>query len=117
MVDVKRISAWAAILVAPTLVGTIYGMKFDYMPELGWRYGLPLGAVGHGSDRRAPLTGVHSAAGCRNGRAPRQRVCAASRWSCERYRIQRADCSSQVGGSPGNGWRSGDRIPSMITAS
>jgi magnesium transporter len=40
--QVKRISAWAAILFAPTLVGTIYGMNFDYMPELGWRLGYPL---------------------------------------------------------------------------
>jgi hypothetical protein len=39
--EVKRISAWAAILFAPTLVGNIYGMNFDYMPELGWRYGYP----------------------------------------------------------------------------
>ena len=30
--QVKRISAWAAILFAPTLVGTIYGMNFTYMP-------------------------------------------------------------------------------------
>ena len=37
--EVKRISAWAAILFAPTLVGTIYGMNFEHMPELGWRYG------------------------------------------------------------------------------
>jgi magnesium transporter len=40
--DVKRISAWAAILFAPTLVGTIYGMNFKHMPELGWRLGYPL---------------------------------------------------------------------------
>jgi magnesium transporter len=40
--EVKRISAWAAILFAPTLVGTIYGMNFDLMPELGWRYGYPM---------------------------------------------------------------------------
>jgi magnesium transporter len=39
--QVKRISAWAAILFAPTLVGTIYGMNFDHMPELGWRFGYP----------------------------------------------------------------------------
>ena len=32
--EVKRISAWAAILFAPTLVGTIYGMNFQHMPEL-----------------------------------------------------------------------------------
>jgi magnesium transporter len=40
--QVKRISAWAAILFAPTLVGTIYGMTFKHMPELGWRLGYPL---------------------------------------------------------------------------
>ena len=34
--EVKKISAWAAILFAPTLVGTIYGMNFDHMPELHW---------------------------------------------------------------------------------
>ena len=40
--DVKRISSWAAILFAPTLVGTIYGMNFDNMPELRWDHGYPL---------------------------------------------------------------------------
>jgi magnesium transporter len=40
--EVKRISAWAAILFAPTLIGTIYGMNFEHMPELGWRLGYPL---------------------------------------------------------------------------
>ncbi|PFG41312.1 magnesium transporter [Georgenia soli] len=39
--QVKRISSWAAILFAPTLVGTIYGMNFRHMPELGWRFGYP----------------------------------------------------------------------------
>ena len=39
--EVKRISAWAAILFAPTLIGTIYGMNFDHMPELHWAYGYP----------------------------------------------------------------------------
>jgi len=39
--QVKRISAWAAILFAPTLVGTVYGMNFDYMPELHWTLGYP----------------------------------------------------------------------------
>jgi hypothetical protein len=33
--EVKRISAWAAILFAPTLVGNIYGMDFDYMKLTG----------------------------------------------------------------------------------
>jgi len=37
----KKISAWAAILFAPTLVGTVYGMNFDHMPELHWLLGYP----------------------------------------------------------------------------
>lgn len=40
--QVKRISSWAAILFAPTLIGTIYGMNFDHMPELHWTLGYPL---------------------------------------------------------------------------
>ena len=40
--EVKKISAWAAIGFAPTLVGTVYGMNFVHMPELGWYYGYPL---------------------------------------------------------------------------
>ena len=39
--EVKKISSWAAILFAPTLVGTIYGMNFSYMPELKWVFGYP----------------------------------------------------------------------------
>ncbi|SDO13539.1 magnesium transporter [Cryobacterium flavum] len=39
--EVKKISSWAAILFAPTLVGTIYGMNFDNMPELHWPLGYP----------------------------------------------------------------------------
>lgn len=37
--EIKRISSWAAILFAPTLIGTVYGMNFANMPELGWTYG------------------------------------------------------------------------------
>ncbi len=40
--QVKTISAWAAILFAPTLIGTNYGMNFDHMPELHWTFGYPL---------------------------------------------------------------------------
>jgi magnesium transporter len=40
--EVKKISAWAAILFAPTLIGTIYGMNFEHMPELGWAHGYAL---------------------------------------------------------------------------
>jgi magnesium transporter len=38
----KKISAWAAILIVPTLITGIYGMNFDYMPELHWIFGYPL---------------------------------------------------------------------------
>lgn len=38
----KRISSWAAILFAPTLIGSIYGMNFANMPELDWPLGYPL---------------------------------------------------------------------------
>jgi magnesium transporter len=40
--QVKKVSGWAAILFAPTLVGTIYGMNFRYMPELNWVFGYPM---------------------------------------------------------------------------
>ncbi|MFI6662323.1 magnesium and cobalt transport protein CorA [Streptomyces sp. NPDC050523] len=43
--EIKRISSWAAILFAPTLVGTIYGMNFHDMPELSWGFGYPF-AIG-----------------------------------------------------------------------
>ncbi|MEW9265304.1 magnesium/cobalt transporter CorA [Kineococcus endophyticus] len=40
--EVKKISSWAAILFAPSLIGGIYGMNFTHMPELQWTYGYPL---------------------------------------------------------------------------
>jgi magnesium transporter len=39
--DMRRITAWAAILAVPTMVCGIYGMNFDHMPELHWTYGYP----------------------------------------------------------------------------
>jgi Mg2+ and Co2+ transporter CorA len=39
--QIKRISSWAAILFAPTLIGTVYGMNFRHMPELGRAAGYP----------------------------------------------------------------------------
>jgi magnesium transporter len=39
--QVKRISSWAAIIFAPQLVGSIYGMNFTHMPELHWAWGYP----------------------------------------------------------------------------
>jgi magnesium transporter len=37
--DMRRISAWVAIAATPTMIAGIYGMNFDYMPELRWHYG------------------------------------------------------------------------------
>jgi magnesium transporter len=40
--DVRRISAWAAIIAVPTAIAGLYGMNFENMPELGWTLGYPL---------------------------------------------------------------------------
>ncbi len=39
--DQRKISAWAAIGLVPTVIGAIYGMNFEHMPELGWTFGYP----------------------------------------------------------------------------
>ncbi|MEJ2869449.1 magnesium and cobalt transport protein CorA [Actinomycetospora sp. OC33-EN08] len=39
--EVKKISSWAAIIFAPSMIGGIYGMNFEHMPELSWTYGYP----------------------------------------------------------------------------
>ncbi|HLM52237.1 MAG TPA: magnesium and cobalt transport protein CorA [Pseudoxanthomonas sp.] len=45
---VKRLGAWAALLAAPTLIASWYGMNFERMPELQGRFSYPvlIGAVG-----------------------------------------------------------------------
>ncbi len=40
--DMRRISAAVGLVAAPTLVGSIYGMNFDHMPELHWMFGYPM---------------------------------------------------------------------------
>jgi magnesium transporter len=40
--DMRKISAWVAIISVPTAVAGIYGMNFDNMPELHWTFGYPL---------------------------------------------------------------------------
>jgi magnesium transporter len=39
--DVRKISAWVAIASVPTVLGAIYGMNFEHMPELHWTWGYP----------------------------------------------------------------------------
>jgi len=41
-VVMKQLSAWAAIILIPTLIAGIYGMNFRHMPELSWGFGYPL---------------------------------------------------------------------------
>ncbi len=43
--DMRKISAWAAILVYPTIVAGVYGMNFTHMPELRWQLGYPFAIV------------------------------------------------------------------------
>ncbi len=55
--DMRRISAWVAIAALPTMIAGVYGMNFDNMPELRWRYGyfivLAVMALGCGGLYRA----------------------------------------------------------------
>jgi magnesium transporter len=39
--DMRKISAWVAIVAVPTMIAGIYGMNFDHMPELNWVAGYP----------------------------------------------------------------------------
>jgi magnesium transporter len=41
----KRLAAYAALIAVPTLIAGIYGMNFEHMPELGWKFGYA-GALG-----------------------------------------------------------------------
>jgi magnesium transporter len=40
--DMRKITSWAAIIAVPTMVVGVYGMNFEFMPELRWRFGYPL---------------------------------------------------------------------------
>ncbi|MDQ0602669.1 magnesium transporter [Streptomyces canus] len=40
--DMRKITAWAAIVAVPTMVCGVYGMNFEHMPELRWAFGYPL---------------------------------------------------------------------------
>jgi magnesium transporter len=38
----RKFAGWAAILAVPTAIAGIFGMNFQHMPELQWRFGYPL---------------------------------------------------------------------------
>ncbi|QGV78719.1 magnesium and cobalt transport protein CorA [Streptomyces ficellus] len=44
--DMRKITSWAAIVAVPTAVCGVYGMNFDHMPELHWKYGYPMVLTG-----------------------------------------------------------------------
>ena len=37
--DMRKITSYAALITVPTMIAGIYGMNFEHMPELKWRYG------------------------------------------------------------------------------
>lgn len=47
--DMRRISAWVAIVAVPTMIAGVYGMNFAHMPELQWQFGYPLSLLVMGS--------------------------------------------------------------------
>ncbi len=77
----RRVSAWAAIVAIPTMVAGIYGMNFDHMLELDWRYGYPCAlavmALGAGllypGSRRNGCCDSQGQQGASHGRPPRWR--------------------------------------------
>lgn len=44
----RKLAAWAAILATPTAIAGIYGMNFEYMPELKSTFGYPVALIGMG---------------------------------------------------------------------
>ncbi|CQD19318.1 magnesium and cobalt transporter [Mycobacterium lentiflavum] len=40
--DMRKISAWAGIVAVPTMIAGIYGMNFEFMPELKWHWSYPV---------------------------------------------------------------------------
>ena len=67
--DMRRISAWVAIAAVPTMIAGIYGMNFDFMPELTasvrvgggeFRYGYFVVLARHGRGVRRALPRVQA---------------------------------------------------------
>ena len=61
--DMRKISAWVAIIAVPTAVAGIYGMNFEHMPELGWRFGYPavlLLIAGRSASSSTPASGARA---------------------------------------------------------
>ena len=58
----KTLSIAAVVFLPPTLIGSIYGMNFEGMPELHWRHGYPYALALMGAFRRlSPAVLSHQA--------------------------------------------------------
>jgi magnesium transporter len=55
----KKLTAWAAIVLVPTLIAGIYGMNFDHMPELHWVMGYPMALALMAGSALALYVGFH----------------------------------------------------------
>jgi magnesium transporter len=49
----KKLTAWGAIILVPTLIAGVYGMNFTHMPELDWAWGYPFALFLMGSSASA----------------------------------------------------------------
>ena len=58
--DMRRISAWVAIIAVPTMVFGLYGMNFEHMPELKFTYGYPAVIAVGAAHLRGPLPQVQA---------------------------------------------------------
>ena len=67
--DMRKITAYAAMISVPTMIAGIYGMNFDFMPELHWRFGYPLVLLVIGS----PVWGSSGCSAATNGCEPATR--------------------------------------------
>ncbi|MBU1975519.1 MAG: magnesium transporter CorA family protein [Nanoarchaeota archaeon] len=38
-ISMKKMSAWASLILLPTFITGLYGMNFRFMPEIMWKYG------------------------------------------------------------------------------
>jgi magnesium transporter len=38
----KKLAGWAGIIAVPTMIAGVYGMNFEFIPELKWQFGYPL---------------------------------------------------------------------------
>lgn len=44
--DMRKITAYAGLISIPTMIAGIYGMNFDFIPELHWSFGYPMVLIG-----------------------------------------------------------------------